>query len=209
MNKRVSLVAVGLIACFSAHTGSGILTTNPDGAFIERLSVPEFLETEKQSELSLSKASELVIYYSSGRKWQRDFLIRKNGANYCLQAASPETTSVKADVTLPAPIGRQVLMVFELLLTKQVYAPSHGSLSPADQEGGRLIFLRVGDTGIAALVREGAMHGNRGDHARIYRDLCWQLAVLAEAHADERNELLARLDRDSAVYAADLADKRK
>jgi hypothetical protein len=211
MTRGASVILGCLLACISVQVGKGVLTSNSNVPFIERLSVPNFLDTEKESKLSLSKSADLVIYYAEEDQWVPELSIRRDGEVHRLIAPARNKALENYELELPSPIGRQVLAVFELLLTTQVYAPSNASLKPADhagRRGGLLIFLRVTDQGIAALVKREALHGNHGDTAMIYREICWQLSVLIGAHPDERNQLLAKLDRDSAIYAAELTNKR-
>lgn len=190
-----------------------LLPASAPAPFVQRVDVTDFLLLETNNDLALSPANQLVICFPVPDKPEavaRVVALRRDPSGRWLLsylAAIPPGGPGQfrqEERALDPTIARNVVAVFRHLLEINVYAPTGGLHSPSTEDNA-WIFLRDRTSAIAGVALTPAMHtragGSADEDGTVYRDLCVGLVGLFVAPPEEREEVLAQLDRFAGAYA--------
>lgn len=182
--------------------------------FVQRVDVTDFLLLETNNDLALSPANQLVICFPAPDKpaaVTRAVALRRDPAGrwwVSYLAAIPPGGPGKfrrEEKEIDPIIARNVLAVFRHLLEYNVFAPT-GAMHEPSAEDNAWVLVRDRTSAIAGVALIPALHTRAGaqvdEDGTVYRDLCSGLVGIFVAPPEEREEIIAQLDRFAGTYVA-------
>jgi hypothetical protein len=200
---------LSLVGVLPAGAAPAIVLEPPP--FVQRVVLTDFLLVETNNDLALAPANLLVIYFPApdrpGRVARGVALRRGAGGKWIvtyLAAVPPGKPGEYRSEELPldAVIARNVLATVRHLMETNAHPPRDALYRPSSNDEAWLL-LRDQATPLAGVVLDNALQVGRVEDVRVFRDICAGLVGMFVAPAEEREVVIAQLDRFTGTYVTE------
>jgi hypothetical protein len=202
-------ILAALIAAMRATAAPAIVLEPP--AFVQRVVLSDFLLVETNNDVALAPANLLVIYFpvpDHPERVSRGVALRRGASGKWivtyLAAVPPGNPGEyrSEEKPLEPVIARNVMAVMRHLIEANALAP-RDALYRASNNDEAWLLLRDQSTPLAGVVLSDALQVGRVEDVRVFRNVCAGLVGMFVAPTEERQEVVAQLDRFTAAYVTE------